>query len=228
VLYVYAITESPVPPARSGLRSTSLRVIGEAGPFAIVSEHEDLRLEASEDDLWTHESVVEKAMETGAVLPMRFGSSLADEKAVLAVLRERRSAFDRGLDRVRGAVELGVRAAIEAENGVEAGRQASIAEPAPTVGPGTAYMMGRLGRKRDAEQLAAQIHEPLAPLARASTLRLSTEGGLRLNAAYLIDRVQVESFQERVERLEREVDGARVVCTGPWPPYSFASLESES
>jgi hypothetical protein len=45
-----------------------------------------------------------------------------------------------------------------------------------------------------------------------------------LSAAYLVDRERVDSFRARVEELGEEIDGAAVVCTGPWPPYSFTSF----
>src|SRR4051812_25408198 len=109
MLYVYAISESPRPPKITGLHDSPLQAIEGAGLSAIVSEHEDLRLEAGEDELWTHEQVVEDAMNDGAVLPMRFVSSLADESAVITALRKGRQGYRRALDRVRGAVELAVR-----------------------------------------------------------------------------------------------------------------------
>jgi hypothetical protein len=43
-----------------------------------------------------------------------------------------------------------------------------------------------------------------------------------LNAAYLVARADVAAFREAVARLEH-APGVTVVCTGPWPPYSFAT-----
>jgi hypothetical protein len=110
VLYLYAITESPEVPEDRGLRGSPLRAVTESALHAIVSEHEDLRIEASEDDLWAHENVVESLMKRGSVLPMRLGSSVPDEAAVRDLLTSREEEFRRALERVRGAVELGVRA----------------------------------------------------------------------------------------------------------------------
>ena len=42
-------------------------------------------------------------------------------------------------------------------------------------------------------------------------------------AAYLVDRDRIEPFRRRVDELAEDVEGASVVCTGPWPPYSFTS-----
>ena len=43
-----------------------------------------------------------------------------------------------------------------------------------------------------------------------------------LRAAYLVDRADVDGFVAVVRELQREHDSLSVLCTGPWPPYSFA------
>ena len=216
MLYLYAITERSELPDAAGLRGGSLRAIGGGDLVAVVSELGDSRIEAGEDDLWTHEAVVESLMGT-AVLPMRFGSSVPNEEAALALLRERRQEFREAMDRVRGKVELGVRA-------VARSAAAPQSASAGNAGPGTTYMLARLEEERRGAKAAARIHEPLAAIARETTRRPSSASGGMLSAAYLVDRERVDSFRARVEELGEEIDGAAVVCTGPWPPYSFTSF----
>jgi len=45
-----------------------------------------------------------------------------------------------------------------------------------------------------------------------------------LRAAYLVERPVVARFGSRVQRLQAEHPEAAVLCTGPWPPYSFVYL----
>jgi len=223
MLYLYAITESPRAPDRSGLRGSAIRAIPEDGVYAVVSEHEDLRIEASEEDLWTHEEVVEELMRGGAVLPMRLGTTMRDEPAVRGVLAERGGEFRAGLDRVRGAVELGVRALIERE-------PEDASEEAPGAarggGAGTAYMLDRLETARRGDEILARIHEPLAELARDASRRLGQRLGPQLTASYLVDRERVDAFRARVEKLDDGIAEVTIVCTGPWPPYSFSGKEA--
>jgi hypothetical protein len=40
--------------------------------------------------------------------------------------------------------------------------------------------------------------------------------------AYLVDRGRVREFVAMVEQLDDRLDDVELVCTGPWPPYSFA------
>jgi hypothetical protein len=43
-----------------------------------------------------------------------------------------------------------------------------------------------------------------------------------LRSAYLIEPATLEAFSGAVERLQREHPRVALVCTGPWPAYSFA------
>jgi hypothetical protein len=218
MLYLYAITQPGPVPDVAGLQGVRPRTTGEGELVAVVSEHDDLRLEGSEDELWAHEEVVESLMAQGPVLPMRFGTVVADEAAVLAALEERRADLEAALERVRGAVELGVRATLTV---------GSSSEPDATQreGPGTAYLLGRMRRDQDGQRAAARIHEPLSALSRASTSQVTWRERPVLKAAYLVDAGEVDVFRRRVETLEGELGEARIVCTGPWPPYSFSTEE---
>ena len=42
-----------------------------------------------------------------------------------------------------------------------------------------------------------------------------------LSASYLVDRDSVEEFRAAVAALDDEHADVTLVCTGPWPPYSF-------
>jgi hypothetical protein len=219
VLYVYAITDSPTLPRRTGLQGASPRLIGGRAPFAVVTNHDDLAPRPSEEDLWIHESIVEDLMEGSTVLPMRFGSTVADEAKLQEILDERGAELEVTMERVQGAVELGVRAQLAAVESatVEVGVES----------PGIAYLRERAERRRRADDSLTRIHEPLAVLARRSTpaMRGLNSGGFK--RAYLVDRNRVDDFRARVAELASEVDGASIVCTGPWPPYSFSSGEHE-
>lgn len=218
MLYVYAITDVAASADSRGLFEAPIRVVGDGPPFGIVSEHAELDLGPSEDDLWAHEQVVEGLMEHGAVLPLRFGSTVADEEELATILAERREEFSTALDRVRNAVELGVRARL---------REGAVEVPAPVAaeaaGAGTLYMRERLESERRRAATSELIHERLESLSRRSTRRPA--GADAFTAAYLVDRGRVDAFRKCVDELCTQVEGATIVCTGPWPPYSFSSAE---
>lgn len=216
MVYVYAIAESPAEaPGVGGLDGAPLRVVTADGLSGVVSDRDRHGVEGSEAELWAHETVVERIMAQRPVLPMRFGSTLPDEAAVRALLAGSSAALLAALHRVRGAVEVGLRAGWEPD-------------AVDGDGSGTAYLMGRLDRKRRAKALADRIDGPLGEFARASERHLLSGPGALLRSAYLVDREHLDAFRARVEELDGEIGEAQIVCTGPWPPYSFSSLGGDS
>jgi hypothetical protein len=167
--YVYAVTESACAPRAPH--------VVRWGELAAIVGAKPLPGEPDERSFWHHEQVVEAAMARGPVLPMRFGSVVDDITGFLAA---RHDEFAAALDRVRGAVELGVRVIVPE------------VESEPT--SGTEYLM----RRATSSALAERVHAPLAELSRASVGRFCE---------------CVTSLADRVE--------TDLVCTGPWPPYSF-------
>jgi hypothetical protein len=219
VIYAYAIVESTAadpPPRMRGLGGAALRATFADGLAAVFSRHRTLRARRSPEAMWTHERVVEALMERGAVLPMRFGTTFADEEALAAALADRSEEFLTRLDRVRGRVELGVRAVQPPE--APANEVASASAEGST---GREYLLRKLHEVRRGEQAAAALHEPLAALAAGARQQRVRAPGEVLRAAYLVDRTAVPDFRQRVERLQRAHPGTAILCTGPWPPYSF-------
>ena len=43
------------------------------------------------------------------------------------------------------------------------------------------------------------------------------------HGAYLVDERAVEPFRGVVERLQLSHPDTAILCTGPWPPYSFVN-----
>ncbi|MGH2976309.1 MAG: GvpL/GvpF family gas vesicle protein [Solirubrobacterales bacterium] len=218
VLYVYAVTDFfPDSLAVAGLLGAPLRSIGSGPVAAIYSEH-GVAPEPDEDLLWSHEQIVEALMASSTILPMRFGSTVENPEALADWLKERREEFSVSLRRVRGAVELSVRALLP--KGPEAEESA---RPAWRSQPGTAYLLERARRQRRSEDAAERIHRPLAALARGSVLTAGAGKRDAFKAAYLVDEESVEAFGERVGELNSTLADTKVSCTGPWPPYSFVS-----
>jgi hypothetical protein len=153
-----------------------------------------------------------------AVLPMRFGTKLPGDDALGEVLAARQAEFLSALDLVRGRVEVGVRAMQPpGERAAEEPLRQAVAAS------GRAYLEAKLRDGRRIEREGAAVHEPLAGLAVASS-RLPTGAPEELlRASYLIERTALAQFRATVERLQRTQPGVAILCTGPWPPYSFVA-----
>lgn len=254
-IYVYGVVASDAPatlfedvrgvdPAQptallkdGGLAAITSRVsLDEFGQHALETNLRDPSwLEAKAR---AHDDVLGRAVGRTTVVPFRFGAIYESEAHVGAMLAERRELVE-ALERLDGAVELGVnayidrerfRALLAAERGVADDAEAS----------GRAYMQRRqLERELDdavasfAADTARAMHDWLAASARDARfnpLRPSTGEGrdMLLNAAYLVAVDAEQPFRAAVAELEQRhaADGVTLELTGPWPPYNFAAAET--
>ena len=203
MIELFAITDHPGPALPD---VAPLRVVARDG-LGIVCAPVSGATEVSAEELWRHERVVEALMEDRDLLPVRYGTRLGGEGEAARALAERHAELARALDRVRGAVEVSVRA-------VRTGDE-SDADEAET---GSEYLRARA---RTAAA-AGTLHEPLSAAARASVRRPPSLPAELLRAAYLVDRERLARFTSLVRELDESNPDMQVLCTGPWPPYSFA------
>jgi Gas vesicle synthesis protein GvpL/GvpF len=212
-VYLYAITDN----GRAGQVPEGLHFLPVDGIGGVYGSAPEGELRATEANLWEHEAVVEALMHDGTVLPARFGTVLESIDRLRDELVGRQDEFARALDRVRGRVELGVRAVWP--------ERAEVGTPGDS---GRVYLARKLGEQRAAADATSSVHEPLARLAVASTLRVEHSPCLTVIGSYLVDRGEVASFRSEADRLAWTLDGVTLACTGPWPPYNFTDEEERS
>jgi hypothetical protein len=216
MIWLYGICDRPdlPPPRRRGLAHAPLDGVREGPLLAVFTRHEHSVGDPAPDALWAHERVVERLMADRTVLPMRFGSTVAGDDAVRRLLLERGSSFLAMLDRLRGRVELGIRVL-----------QVSVEQPvAVAVGPpatGRDYLLAKMQNGRR----ASGLDDPLSRLAVATRQQPPRSADEVLRGAYLVERPGVARFRTAVERLQRAHPELAILCTGPWPPYSFVGGE---
>jgi hypothetical protein len=195
-----------------GLEGRPLRAISEGPLVAVVSDQTGPDPTPTPAAVTSYERIVRRLMERGPVLPAQFGSVLADEAGVRGLLRRRRKDLMGRLDRVRGAVEIGLRASWR-----ETGRGRPDVRPQS----GTSYLRDRLELRQSARRVASEL-DALTALAVSSRRAVIPRPDLPVLDAYLVDRARVDEFVALVAQLGDCLDDVDLVCTGPWPPYSFA------
>jgi hypothetical protein len=216
VIYVYGICDpADTAPAlrRRGLGGATLRALEHEGLAAVYSRHRSLQPRPLPKLVLHHERVVEAVMATGAVLPLRFGTQLEDEEQLIALLTARHDELMCSLERVRGKTELGVRVI-------------SVHPPAASEADestGRDYLLARVRAHRCHEQAIQDVHAALKALSEASCIREPGTIPAILVAAYLVDSERVAEFRRQADRLAGRPAGTRMIVTGPWPPYSFAT-----
>ena len=234
MIYVYAICDRPeLPlPCRNGLNDEALEKVVHRDIAAVVGDCDGASLSNSADEIWRHEEVIEALMEERTVLPARFGTLVPSRDHVGDILRRTYDALVDDLARVRGRVEIGVRF-LSAHEEADA-RDRSCDEPAGT-GPGAAFLRARLARarslrnSRQAEVRAIiEAYEQLARHADASRLDREPSERYGIGAAFLVPRERVASFQSFIAGVANANAGLALLCTGPWPPYSFVGAAAHN
>ncbi len=222
-----------------------LRIV-QHGELGLVVSHMrmDLMDDVREDDLSEtstlamlarrHDEVVRNVFDHGPVLPLRFGTVVADEDGAHRLLEQHAAAARQRLAHLDTHREWGVRLTREAPGPDADTTEDEQAERAQM--SGTSYLAARreaLQRGQRAEQetaaLVQQVEEALSEYAVDLAHRGGGPGsGALADLAYLVPQPRQEAFLDAVERLGREVADERLLLdlTGPWPPYSFATLDA--
>jgi hypothetical protein len=137
VIKLLAVAEHPGPPPPDGVLAIPC---GNLAALCASSDPE-AETELTEEALWRHEELVEELMRERDLLPVRYGTRLADEDEALRAVAERAPELRAALERVRGAVELSLRV-----RSTEAG-----ADPEPLRAPLRALAREESERRSDGE-----------------------------------------------------------------------------
>ena len=159
-----------------------------------------------------------------AVLPFRYGNFLDSGERVLNLLRVHRAEFLQVLEEVEGCDEMGLRILLEDRAGLAC---AQLACAAPG-GAGREFLEGRRAHYAAEEcdeslaaHAAAEARGALEGLAvKCRAQRSGAADGRLLSLFFLVRRENVERFREAFGQLQQETS-AKMLLTGPWPPYNF-------
>lgn len=209
-ILLYAISRddarAPAAPELREICAAGLRAL--AGP---VQEP----LTADLEELVHYEETLESVMAQHTILPMRFGSVVADEQEVRNLLTARAREFGTVLAQLDGAVEFGVQASVTSEAGAES------AGGSQTSGSGQAYMQDLQRRQHSRRELRTWMDAALKPVVRRSVYRVTPVCGANsISAAYLVDSAAQDRFLQCVAELAETAD-RHLSWSGPWPPYTF-------
>lgn len=148
-----------------------------------------------EEQVLSHQRVVETAMRRGTVLPAPYGIVFRGRRQLIRLLQDQYLVLDEGLAFLEGNWELRMHIA-------------------PTVaGEGEA----ELG------DVAMQLYAEMRRHARAA-VPFPAEKGRLLSAAFLVDRASWIEFVERADDLGSSHPELTFDVTGPWPPYDFVRV----
>lgn len=232
VKYVYCLvadvrSSENFPPGVTGAKVYSIRF---RGLTALVSDIRPDSLASTTDQVVSHGDVVKRAWGIGgSVIPCRFGTILATPQELRSFLKHHYSGIQECLNKLTGRVEVGVKALFDDRPMVKEPR---IMRPGG-LPDGERYLLEKRGQYKGAEQWRKKAEE----FSRALNLTTGslwvdmkvekrlTDKGLVLSFCYLLDREKLSSFREAYLKLRKQWAGTKLLYSGPWPPYSFASID---
>jgi hypothetical protein len=237
-LYVYGVVAESGAEADglTGVDGKDIEPVAHEGLVALTSPLEHDALTAR--DIRAHWRVLEQVFEQTTVLPMRFGTVLADEDAVRTSLLEPNvDHLSALLADMEGLVQLNVKARY-----VEEPLLREVVRGSPAVAKGRKRLERRPGGGSPAEQMAlGQLVEAeigrirvmdtdaalriLAPLA-VAIREEKADHPAAFSLACLVERRREPELSEGVAAV-REALGDRVEIRyiGPLPPFSFAESD---
>ncbi len=220
-LAVYAVTDARSAPPATGVRGERLRLY-RAGAIAAVAGEVRSAPAAVPDNLRRYDGTLRHlAASLPALLPVRFGTCVADAEDLGLILRSRQAALRRALGRVRNRVQMTVRVpgalpGRESSDGVDEG----VARRSKAQAAGTQYLRARADAAARAREVPG--FEPVRAAVRRWLRDERVERrGPTASVYHLIPRAAAGSYQRAAIRAAAAA-GLPVVVTGPWPPYAFA------
>jgi len=234
-VYVHGVTEAG---ARAVIEGAGARAVADGALAAIVT---DASSETRAADLMRrHWQVLEAVAATATVVPVRFGTAMADEAAVAAeFLAPRSDLLLSQLASFEGKVQLTVKGSYD-----ETSLLRSVVDGSPAIARlrervrGLPEAAGHYERIRLGELVAAEVeqvrvrdgnrlHERLDGLALATSREPATGLHGAVNSAFLVERARIAEFRRAVDAVAEELDGrVDLRLLGPLPPYSFVAEEA--
>lgn len=186
--------------------------------------------------------VVEAVHRTRTALPMRYGCLFETQKHITQFLRQHAAGLRTLLEEVDECEEMGIRALLRGPAQPNAAgshvgpRPFGMRRDAPTQAakstPGadylanrqTIYASGDLGSREASLVTDAILHSLDGLFLKFQRECAPSHHKALLSLHFLIRRKHIGAFRQAFQRFQAQTDRS-LLLTGPWPPYTFVSLD---
>lgn len=247
--YIYcmidAFEERDFGPVGIGGRGDNVNTVVFEDIAAVVSDSPVVKYPISRENTMVHIKIMETAMNDYTILPVKFGTIAAgnknqnpEERIKLEILKARYKELKDLFSRMCGKVELGLKAIwtnmetifqeIVEENRKIKLLKKKIASGNPIKGYSQRISLGEMVKKILDIKRAKEEEEILAVLKRAHCELCRNKifsDSMVTNSAFLVDKSQIEEFDNLIEKLESTYSGrTKLKYVGPVPPCNFVEL----
>ena len=143
------------------------------------------------------------------LLPIRYGTTVADSEELAELAGSRADEWSRRLAHLAGRWELVVHLDLH-----------DVTSPTGPAESGTAYLEARMARLRRHDRAVVDVRRVLEPWADESRLLLD-----RRRLAVLVGRDDADAAREALATWAEQERDLTVSVSGPWPPFSFCEEE---
>jgi hypothetical protein len=228
-LYIYGYVRSADAREQDG----GVTVLREGEVSALVNELGEEVVAPRRANLLAHAAVLERALEHGPVLPLKFGM-VSEEEVVREDLRRRATELAEQLAAFENRIEMGVSALyreeevlreVIAENPAVAEARRALEGRPEAATHFQRIHLGELVANAIEAKRAEDGHDilrELGPHAVACSTDPPMHERMVVNAAFLVERDKVAAFDAAVEQVSRlRAQRMQFKLLGPRPPHSF-------
>ncbi len=188
-------------------------------------------------DLFCHQSVIEKVMEKQTILPMKFGTFVEGEKEIAQILKMGYEQFRQTLNSINNKIELDVVAfwnkdmifkELAEDKEIKEFKEKIISNPA---GPqlDERISLGRLvetSLKKKNLEYAEKIRSTLKENVEDFCTHDNLDSMMILNCSFLLEAKREKEFDEKLNEFDEKYQKKiNFRCIGPLAPYSFSTIE---
>ena len=205
---------------------------------AVVSDTPIVIYDPTRENVLAHEFVNETVMREFTLIPMSFGTVFRSEKDVSVLLKSTYQAFTDVLEKMQDKIEFGLKilwdrdkvvASIERDNDEIRRLKDEITRNAASSTYFARMQLGRLveaAMEEAGNRYVLHVHDQLKDVSVASRSNKVIGDRMILNAAFLVDRKDEKSFDEKVKEISLKFEDLLTFkYTGPWPPYNFVNIK---
>jgi hypothetical protein len=243
----YCIHSSPGPepaPPLVGVGGGAVYQVAHRRLRAAVSRINRQDLTPDISRVQSYEQVVLSCYLRGTVIPMRYGCTMEEDSQVIEHLDQHGPHYEALLEELAGCVEMGLRVLLPSglwagvtPGGPQGSREVTgppLDPEAPPERPGLTYLTARKAHyahqdrwTSDYHQAAKRCRDRFAGLFVKSKTEAPSPRLPLLSLYFLVPRTAVTSFRQAFRQLSA-TESARLLLSGPWPPYNFVTTSPKS
>ena len=238
--YLYCITDSmdTADAGLKGIMGSDLKTYA-CGKYNFLYSRIDKHCVYRElKSLKIHNNISLTAMESGTVLPFRYGTFVKDPADMEELQQNMNTQLAEHFEFLKGRLETGIkvfgsikqedmesdgtRPAIERLNAVK-----SISEPVNFLLNKVKAIYSEREREEFIASLSNDMFSHLATLVCDRHVKYGLNDGLLINGAFLIQKESFADFKSLFVEMKKKYPQYSLIFSGPWPPYNFVNIRKE-